>query len=168
MNIGPIVRAMRHNRTRVVLIVLEIGMTLAIVTNCINVILGEREKMTRPSGFDDEHIVRLLQRPFAQEFKDNTFVGTTIARDLRTIASVPGVRAVANTHFQLWEGGGSSSGVAVRRPASRWGPVLRDQGPDRDASSHEGRGSARTGVASEPPPRVVILSGSGQRPVPGR
>src|SRR5689334_12681922 len=109
MNLGPIIRAMNHNRTRVVLIVLEIAMTLAIVTNCVNVILGERAKMNQQSGFDDDHIVRLNIRPFSPEFKEPEFIDNVIDQDVRTIQSVPGVRAAANTHFQLWEGGGSST-----------------------------------------------------------
>jgi len=111
MHIGPILRAMKHNRTRVVLIVLEIAMTLAIVTNCINVILAERKKMLQPSGFDDDNIVRLNIRPYAQEFRDDAFIDNIIDQDVRTIESVPGVVAAANTHFQLWEGGGSSTQV---------------------------------------------------------
>src|SRR3954469_22075720 len=113
MNIGPMIRAMKHNRTRVVLIVLEIAMTLAIVTNCVNVILGERTKMNQKSGFDDDNIVALYTRPFAKEFKDPAFIGAAVDRDVRTMESVPGVRSAANTSFQLWEGGGSSSGVFV-------------------------------------------------------
>ena len=109
MNIGPIIRAMNHNRTRVVLIVLEIAMTLAIVTNCVNVILAERMKMSRTSGFDDDNIVRLNIRPFAPEFRDATFIDNIIDQDVRTIQSVPGVRSAANSNFQLWEGAGSSS-----------------------------------------------------------
>jgi len=118
MNIGPIVRAMKHNRTRVVLIVLEIGLTLAIVTNCINVILGERAKMMQLSGFDDDNIVFMLERPFTSLTDEDAFgraeerfLRTLIAQDLRTIAAVPGVRAVGNTSFQLWEGGGSSTRI---------------------------------------------------------
>ena len=113
MHIGPILRAMKHNRTRVVLIVLEIAITLAIVTNCINVILAERQKMTQTSGFDDDNIVQLSVRPFSPEWRETGFVDPMIDRDVRTIAGIPGVRAVANTHFQLWEGGGSSTGVIV-------------------------------------------------------
>lgn len=112
-NIGPIVRAMNHNRTRVILIVLEIAMTLAIVTNCTNVILAERKLMSQKSGFDDDNILRLNIRPFAPEFKKDDFIGDIIDQDLRTIQSIPGVRAVANTNFQLWEGGGSSSQIFV-------------------------------------------------------
>jgi len=111
MHIGPIVRAMKHNRTRVVLIVLEIAMTLAIVTNCVNVILAERKKMLQPSGFDDDHIVRLNIRPYAQEFRDPAYIDNIIDQDVRTIEAVPGVVSAANTHFQLWEGGGSSTQV---------------------------------------------------------
>lgn len=112
-NIGPIIRAMNHNRTRVILIVLEIAMTLAIVTNCTNVILAERKLMSQKSGFDDDNILRLNIRPFAPEFKKDDFIGDIIDQDLRTIQSIPGVRAVANTNFQLWEGGGSSSQIFV-------------------------------------------------------
>jgi putative ABC transport system permease protein len=111
MNIGPILRAMKHNRTRVVLIILEIAMTLAIVTNCINVILAERAKMSQKSGFDDDNILWMRVRPFSPDFQKEGAIDTTIDSDLRLIQSVPGVRAVANTHFQLWEGGGSSTTV---------------------------------------------------------
>ncbi|MFL6247874.1 MAG: FtsX-like permease family protein [Thermoanaerobaculia bacterium] len=109
MNIGPIIRAMKHNRTRVVLIVLEIALTLAIVTNCVNVILSERAKMSRSSGFDDDNLLRINTRPFGPEFQQPGFLDMSIDGDVRRIKAIPGVRAVANTSFQLWEGGGSSS-----------------------------------------------------------
>jgi len=111
MNLGPILRSMKHNRTRVVLIILEIAMTLAIVTNCINVILAERAKMSQKSGFDDDNILWMRVRPFSPEYEKEDAINVAIDSDLRTIQSVPGVRAVANTHFQLWEGGGSSTQV---------------------------------------------------------
>ena len=110
-NFGPIVRAMRHNRTRVVLIVLEIAITLAIVTNCVNVILAERAGMLRTSGFDDENLVRVTALPFAEEFKDPKVIGKVIAADIRALEAIPGVRSAANTNIKLWEGGGSSTGV---------------------------------------------------------
>ena len=72
---GPIIRAMNHNRTRVVLLVLEIALTLAIVTNCVNVILAERAKMREPSGFDDDNIVWVHARPFAPENQRAFFSG---------------------------------------------------------------------------------------------
>jgi putative ABC transport system permease protein len=124
MNIGPILRAMKHNRTRVLLIVVEIAVSLAIVTNCVNVILAERGRMAVRSGFDDANIVWLRARPFTPDFQEAPFIRTTIDADLRAIESVPGVRAVSNTSFQLWEGGGSSSDV---RPVGDPRPGLRTQ-----------------------------------------
>jgi putative ABC transport system permease protein len=109
MNIGPIVRAMKHSRTRVILIVLEIAVTLAIVTNCVNVILAERAKMLQPSGFDDANIVRLDVLPYGEGFEGPGVFGPLIDSDLRAIESVPGVQAVANAHFEPWDPRGSSS-----------------------------------------------------------
>jgi putative ABC transport system permease protein len=126
MNIGPILRAMKHNRTRVVLIVLEIAITFAIVTNCVNVILAERKKMTRPSGFDDDNIIRIHTRPFAPEYADMAFLDTAIDADLRVLSSIPGVRAAANTNFQMWEGGGSSSSYVPAGSAQTDGPQLQN------------------------------------------
>jgi putative ABC transport system permease protein len=111
MNIGPILRAMKHNRTRVVLIVLEIAMTLAIVTNCVNVILSERDQMSAKSGFDDDNLLTLHIRPFAPEFRDAAFIDNIIDADVRTLESVPGVRAAANAWFLPWEGFMSSSSM---------------------------------------------------------
>ena len=53
MHIGPLIRAMGRNRTRFALIILEIALTLAIVTNCLNIILDQRKGMQKRSGFDD-------------------------------------------------------------------------------------------------------------------
>jgi putative ABC transport system permease protein len=122
MHIGPIFRAMKHNRTRVVLIILEIAMTLAIITNCVNVILAERAKMLQTSGFDDDNMVEMHVRPFAQEFKEPGVIENTIDSDLRIIQGTPGVKAVVNTHFRPWEGGGSSTGV-VRLGDNKSEPV---------------------------------------------
>lgn len=111
MNLGPILRAMKHNRTRVTLIVLEIALTLAIVTNCVNVIIAERAKINQPSGFDDDNILWVHAKPFSEEYKQDAFVNTMVDADLRRIRAIPGVKAAANSHFRLWEGGGSSTSI---------------------------------------------------------
>jgi putative ABC transport system permease protein len=164
MNLGPIIRSMNHNRTRVILIVLEIAITLAIVTNCVNVILAERSKMSQTSGFDDDNIVRLNIRPFAPEFRSDEFIDNVIDQDVRTIASVPGVRAVANTHFQLWEGGGSSTQVFALGQKSE--PVssqiyytTKDLTQTLGSTIIEGRGfqDGDHGVGHQPDPMTKVI-----------
>jgi putative ABC transport system permease protein len=111
MPFGPIVRAMRHNKTRVLLIVLEIAVTLAIVTNCVNMIVDERRKMHQKSGFDDDNLLWVRVRPFSPEFNDQKTMTNTIESDRRLLESVPGVKSVWNTNFIPWQGGGSSTNI---------------------------------------------------------
>jgi putative ABC transport system permease protein len=108
MPLGPIIRSLRHNKTRFVLIVLEIAFTLAIVANCVNMIMDERTKMLKESGFDDEHLVRVTSRRFTP-FPDANAAVAAIQHDVRALQSVPGARGVANTYFLPWQGGGSSN-----------------------------------------------------------
>jgi putative ABC transport system permease protein len=108
MPIGPILRAMKHNRTRFALIILEIAITLAIVTNCVNMILVERKNMSRKSGFDDENLLSIRFAPFAPEFKEQTYTDAVVQADMRAIEGMPGVKAATVTYMMPWEGGGSS------------------------------------------------------------
>lgn len=110
---GPIIRAMRHNKTRFVLIVLEIAITLAIVTNAVNMIMKERTEMNRSSGFDDDNLLWIRARPFAPEFREDAFMENVTDADIRALAAIPGVKAVANTQFLPWQGGGSSTTVKI-------------------------------------------------------
>ena len=108
MPIGPIVRAMKHNRMRFALIILEIAITLAIVTNCVNMIMSERTKMLKTSGFDDDNMLYMVATPFAPEFREETYVENVVNADLRAIRAVPGVKSATITGFLPWQGGGSS------------------------------------------------------------
>ena len=108
MPIGPIVRAMKHNRMRFALIILEIAITLAIVTNAVNMILSERSKMTKVSGFDDDNLLFMVATPFAPEFQEPMYVENVVNADVRAIRGVPGVKTAAVTGFLPWQGGGSS------------------------------------------------------------
>jgi putative ABC transport system permease protein len=166
MNIGPILRAMKHNRTRVFLLVLEIAMTLAIVTNCVNVIISEREKINMPSGFDDDNILWVRARPFAQEFREPATNDMMSDADIRSISSIPGVKAVANTHFQLWEGGGSSTVIkGVGLPGEPRGTQIyyatKDIFQTLGSRIIEGRGfrEGDHGVGTQPDPaNVAVIS----------
>jgi putative ABC transport system permease protein len=108
MPIGPIIRAMKHNRVRFALIILEIAITLAIVSNAVNMILDQRGKMAQKSGFDDENIAFISYQPFAPEFREQTYVESLVQADMRALRGIPGVKAVATTGFLPWQGGGSS------------------------------------------------------------
>jgi len=168
MNVGPILRAMKQNRIRVTLLILEIAMTLAIVTNCVNVILAERAKMNRTSGFDDANLLWIRARPFAEEFQQDAFFNEMVDADLRRLQAIPGVQAAANTHLQLYEGGGSGTAVKVvgspaPRQATQTYYATRDIFKTLGAKIIAGRGfidgDHRVGPENDEP-RVVVISKS--------
>lgn len=113
MEFGPIIRALKRNKVRFLLIVVQIAITLAVVTNAITMIRDEGAKMLKRSGFDDDNIVWVRTRPFAPAFKDLPYRISVINADLRAIQAIPGVVAVANTNFLPWQGGGSSGEVSA-------------------------------------------------------
>jgi putative ABC transport system permease protein len=124
MEFGPILRAMSRNKVRYGLIVLEIALTLAIVTNCVSLIRGAQVELSTPSGFDDANLLSVGSQPFVPEFKERGYQGNVLRQDLEALRSTPGVKEVSNTRFLPWQGGGSSTELRV---AGSKGPLLRTQ-----------------------------------------
>jgi putative ABC transport system permease protein len=115
MEIGPTLRAMRRNKVRFGLIVAEVALTLAIVANCVALIRDARAKMVRVSGFDDANLIRVTSNPFDKAFKEDGYLDNALRKDVEVLRAVPGVRAVSNTNFLPWQGGGSSTELRVAR-----------------------------------------------------
>lgn len=113
MEFGPILRAMARRKARFLLIVVEVALTLAIVTNAVGLILDSKKEMERPSGFDDEHLIWVDVDNFGQAFDDVNFVRQTLDADAETLRGLPGVRAASHTFFLPWRGGGSSGELTV-------------------------------------------------------
>jgi putative ABC transport system permease protein len=112
MEFGPIVRALSRNRMRVLLIVLQIGITLAVIANAVTMINANRAKMQQPSGFDDDNLLWVHSKPYAEQFNERSFRIATTQADVRALSGgIPGIKAVANTNFLPWAGGGSSTEV---------------------------------------------------------
>ena len=124
MEFGPIFRSLLRNRARVILIVAEVALTLAIVANCLSLILDTRAQLAKPSGFDDEHLVAIQSNPFEDRLRDPKFLNQLVDQDRRALKAVPGVRAVTHTTLRPWETSGQIT--AIRIPGSRDEP-LRSQ-----------------------------------------
>jgi putative ABC transport system permease protein len=121
MEFGPIFRSLLRNRARVILIVAEVALTLAIVANCLSLILDTRAKLARPSGFDDEHIAVLQTNPFDDHLRQQAVLDPLVDQDRRVLRAVPGVRAVAHTNLRPWQRSGSLT--SMRIPGTRDEPV---------------------------------------------
>jgi len=113
MEFGPIVRALSRNRMRTLLIVLQIGITLAVIANAVTMIKSNRAKMQKESGFDDDNLLWVHSKPYAETYNERSFRITTTQADVRALNGIPGVKAAVNTNFVPWQGGGSSTQAKV-------------------------------------------------------
>lgn len=108
MEIGPILRAMKQNKTKVVVLVLEIAFTVAIVLNCLSMIFDQRQALTRPTGIDEDNIIAVQVRPFGAQYQEREFLIDLVDRDAAALRAIPGViDATPISNFPL-QGGGSS------------------------------------------------------------
>lgn len=110
MEFGPVFRALIHNRARFLLITLEVALTLAIVANCVSMVLDLRGKFLRASGFDEENLVVAILEPFAPAYQDADYLHAARARDLERLRAFPGVRDATAISAVPLSGGGSATG----------------------------------------------------------
>ncbi len=113
LEIGPIFRAMTRSRARFILIVAEVALTLAIAANGITLILEARETMTRPSGFDEANLIRVVSEPFSDALRDPERLAQLTREDLAALRAMPGVRSASNTFFTPWMGGGAVTEILL-------------------------------------------------------
>ena len=112
MELGPIFRALMHNKSRFWLVAVEVGLTLAIVVNCLNMMLDARKQFHRDPGVDEQNLLVLWTVPFDEELRDDDFRYALQEDDLRRLRERPDVIDAVAIRQILMSGGGSS--------ASRW------------------------------------------------
>ncbi len=175
MELGPICRALVHSKSRVVLVVIQIALTLAVAVNCVVMISDQRKKILRPTGIDEENLLYVFSEPFDPAFADRAYRRQAVEEDLRTLRGLPGVRAATATDQIPLSGGGSATGRKpvgsdrdrVSAPYFNMGEqavqtlgVELVAGHDFEASDYLDTGDDETEPAPGAPPRVtnVIVS----------
>ncbi len=110
MEIGPIIRTLGRNKTRFILIGIEVALTLAVVLNCVNMMAKMRRDMDRPTGIDESNIITVVSHPFSPDFKEEAYLDNARKADVELLRSLPGVRAAEVISAIPLSGSGSSSG----------------------------------------------------------
>lgn len=109
MEIGPIFRALIQKKFGVILLVAEIAVTLAVVLNCINMVVDNRKRLMIPSGIDEENILVLSIQSYGEAFNDDEFLDQIRRQDLELIRAQPGVIDATPMRPLPLQGGGSST-----------------------------------------------------------
>jgi len=89
MEIYPILASLKRNKIQALLIVLEIALGCAIVSNAVFMIGQRMERMNRPTGMANEEIIRINVGGLAEG--SNT--GSVVRQVLANLRSIPGVKA---------------------------------------------------------------------------
>lgn len=89
LSIRPVLSALRHHRSAVALVALQVALTLAIVCNALFVVQQHVAHLSRPTGIDEANIGVIrnqwLDRP------DEVAAGARMTADLATLRQLPGV-----------------------------------------------------------------------------
>ena len=108
-DIGPIFRALLHNKLGALLIALQIALTLAIITNAVFIIQNRAADIARPTGLDEPNTGLFLTTLF-----DTNLDQLQVMRDdLEALRSIPGVLAAIPTNSVPASGSGWGDGLYV-------------------------------------------------------
>jgi putative ABC transport system permease protein len=107
---GPIIRALLKSKTAAILIVLEIAITLAIVSNALSLIDTRRQAMARGTGVEESRVFSVYSLPIDPKTYP---ADAAMAADRAQLLQLPGVEnAYASDSLPL-TGSGSSTSVSL-------------------------------------------------------
>jgi putative ABC transport system permease protein len=105
IQIRPILAALRRHKMATLLIVLQIALTLAVVSNALFIVRTRVLHLSRPSGTDEAHLIAIRNEWIGQP--DAPHIDAQMRADLTTLRNLPGVRdAFASQAYPMQEGGG--------------------------------------------------------------
>lgn len=104
MEIGPIWRALLHNKSSYILIALQIAVTMALIVNAVSIVQERTRLMDRSSGVDEDNIFQLYSTGYDPDLEFQAMV----AEDLDAMRNFPGVvNAIMTNSLPLRQGGWS-------------------------------------------------------------
>jgi putative ABC transport system permease protein len=109
MELKPILSAMRHRKTGVVLIALQVALTLAILANALYVVRERLVEANRDTGLDE---ARVFHVEVVDKERDAT--GAILQSDLDALRTIPGVVAAAWVNQVPLSNSGNNSGFDLK------------------------------------------------------
>ncbi|MEO9216125.1 MAG: FtsX-like permease family protein [Rhodanobacter sp.] len=106
----PIIAALKHHQTAMILVVLEIALTCAIVTNAVSIIGSHLASMRMPTGVDDNQLVWARSSGLRDDMASST-KASLVAADLAALRGMPGVSSVVMTNSLPLSGNYSATNI---------------------------------------------------------
>ncbi len=116
MHFRHILSALFRHRIAMLLLVLEIAFSCAVVCNTLFLISARLERMQRPTGVDETHLVQVAVRSAVPGSAEAIMAQTRT--DLAALRAIPGVANVAIVNQPLFGNSLSASGVSLSADAN--------------------------------------------------
>lgn len=107
LDIMPIIKSLWRNKTGPLLIILQLSLTVAVISNALFVVHDRIEKIERPSGIAEEEIFTIWARRTSPEGD----IEEIIAKDMEIIRATPGVINATPMSSIPLSGSGTSSAL---------------------------------------------------------
>ncbi|MDK1285898.1 ABC transporter permease [Pseudoalteromonas umbrosa] len=102
--IKPILSALKRSKTGAILLVLQIAITLALVSNAMSIVFDRLDKMTQQTGYDEQSIISYLVVTYDKRIDK----AKQFDEDIQKLKELPGViEALAVSSVPLTRSGGS-------------------------------------------------------------
>lgn len=109
MDFRPILSTLRRHKTAAALIVLEVALSCAIVSNALFLIGQRLERMQAPTGLAESELLHIRLNDIAHRDNDEALT----RRDLATLRALPGVKAATSVNHVPFGNGSSDTGVSL-------------------------------------------------------
>lgn len=114
LELSPIIKSLWRNKIGPLLIVAQLALSIAIVSNALFFIQQRVEHISRPSGFAHEQVSKIETK----ESEPSGTMETVLARDIAALSSIPGVQSVAPISSIPFSHSGSDSGFSTQQGES--------------------------------------------------
>ncbi len=111
LDILPIVKSLWRNKTGPLLIILQLSLTVAVVSNALHVVNERLDKIARPSGIAEKEIFKIWVRRNSSDVD----IQAVAERDMDIIRATPGVIDATPISSIPMSGSGSSSALRKSR-----------------------------------------------------
>ncbi|MDP4489881.1 FtsX-like permease family protein [Pseudoalteromonas piscicida] len=109
LELKPIINALLRSKVGAVLAILQLALTLAIVSNSLSIISERVTYLNKPTGYPEESIITFS----VMSFDDKIDANQQLIVDERILKSIPGVIEAVGVSSVPLSGGGSNSGFSL-------------------------------------------------------
>jgi len=118
MRLHPIIAALKQHKAGVVLIVLQIALTLAIVSNAVFIIAQRLDRVNRATGVDEANLFRIstlfVGAPLSDDKASLDKLDALQLSDVDTLRHVPDVLSVSASNAMPLQGGIWVGGIGIK------------------------------------------------------